>query len=134
FQLVKHEALFSVAANQASDGIVQGSDGLLNLHLQARNAGTFCCVGSAGERLMRRVRPQAPYGDSCNHQVMRGGQRRRQAGLATCAKRTLSVVDAPNEKQASGFEISRMSRVDVVTVALERLARRVQCPGVPAQV
>jgi hypothetical protein len=64
-----------------------------------------------------------------------GGPRRGREGRGIeLGKRTLGLVEAPDQEKAPDLEIPRMRGVQPIAVFFERCPRSVECLGRPAQV
>src|ERR1700682_1822801 len=66
---------------------------------------------AASERSARRLRPEAPYRDPRDHQLVGGPRRGREGRGVEFGERTLGFVDAPGQEEAPDLEMPRMRGV-----------------------
>jgi hypothetical protein len=101
---------------------------------QRRNARVVRGVFSPRQRSARRLRPELSYRDSSHCQLMSGSPRGWEGRRIELGERMLRLVQTPDKKQPSDLEMSRMRRIQAVTVLFERFACCVKHFRGPAQV
>ncbi len=134
FDLLEQEESLLATRNQARSGRVQDEACAFDLSRQRRDTCVARCTLGPSERGARRLRPEAPHRDPCNHQLVSGPRRGREGRGVELGERTLGLVDAPDQQEAADLEIPRMRGVHQVAVRFERRPRRVERLRRPTQV
>jgi predicted dithiol-disulfide oxidoreductase (DUF899 family) len=132
--LLEQEEALLAARNQARRGRVQHERCAFDLRRQRRD--TRVAGGALGpsERSARRLRPQAPHRDPCNHQLVGGPRCWREGRGVELGERMLGRVKAPDQEEAPDLEIPRICGVHPVAMLFERRPRRIERLRRPAQV
>ena len=90
-----------------------------------------------GQRRARRLRPEAPYRDPGDDELVhgpRGWRQGRGVESGSRSERAFSLVEASDQEKTPGLEKPRVRGVHPVAVLVERRPRRVEHPRRPAQV
>jgi hypothetical protein len=133
FDLIEEEEALRSARNQPRSGRAEDEKCAFDLRRERRDAGVAGCALRPDKRSMCRLRPEAPHRDPCNHQLVRGPQRGREARRIELGDGTFRLVDAPEEEKASNFEIAGVGGVYAVAVLFKRYPCRLQPFRRPAQ-
>jgi predicted dithiol-disulfide oxidoreductase (DUF899 family) len=134
FNPVKQKELFLAMRNQARRMRVQDQACASHLRHQCRDACLMRGALGPGERSARGLGPNASRCDPRNDQFVGGPRRRRERRRIERGKRTLGLVETPDQEKTPDLEMPRMRGVHRVAVFFECRARRVERLGRPAEV
>ena len=125
FDFLEQEEPLLATRDQARGGRVQDEECAFDLRRSAGMRAARCALG-ASECRARRLRPEAPHRDARNHELVGSPRRGRKRCGVELGEGMLGLVEAPDQKEAPDFEVSRVRGVHPVAVRFERGARRVE--------
>jgi hypothetical protein len=117
--LVEQEQPLLATRDPARRGRAQDEGRTFDLRRQRGDVRLVRGVLDPRERGTRRLGIEAPNGQTRHNQLMGGSQRRRQGPGVELGERTLGLVEAPEQEEATDLEMPRVRGIHPVTVLLQ---------------